>query len=353
MAVFAVSPSYPRDRETLVQASGVLHHRYGLTVQAVDRQPVPDGPFLDSLDARVATLKEALSHDGPAFLWAARGGLGSYEVALQLHDWLRDFRPRGMKALMGYSDISALHLLWRLHGLGPSFLGPHPGGIAQGRDPLSFTAFETLLEPGSLEVVMQGKWLTPPPTPLSPLGRGSGPSASLRTGSTGGEGPNMDSPPMSGPSSGPSDHLLPRGEKGIAALPSQAVLLGGNVTVLASTLGGPLWADLPETFVLCLEDIDEEPYQLDRSLLALEGAGVLQKASAIVLGDFNNCEKPEGKYGPTFREVIGHRLGRLNLPVFLTDHFGHGAHQGLVPLGVPVTLAGVETHLSAKFTGAY
>ena len=196
-------------------------------------------------------------------------------------------------------------------------------------------------------------------------------------------------------------------------LPAQAELLGGNLTVLASTLGGPLWQNQPGRFVLCLEDIDEEPYQVDRALMALKGAGVLKRAVAVVWGDFTGCEKPEEpvselhhveqgvietgscgtgmsrpknrsventevfarqggfapdggeliksrrdfinrpkvKFGPEFEDVFRHRILSLGVPVLRTDHFGHGAHQGLLPLGVKVALGRKKTGLELRMEG--
>lgn len=280
MKVFVISPSYPQEKELLDGAQKTLGEMFGLELLGVDHQPRPKGNFLSTLDERIASVKTALQDPAPALLLAARGGYGAYEVALALDRWLPENPPKSMKALMGYSDISALHLLWQKHGLGPSFMGPHSGGLARGEDPLSLAAIHHLKNPGPLSVEMEGQWLKA----------------------------------LDGPVSG--------------------LTIGGNLTVLASTLGGPLWQNLPESLVLFLEDIDEEPYQLDRSLLALQGAGVLGKTVALVLGDFNNCEKPEGKFGPTFEEVFNYRLKPLGIPIFSTSHFGHGNHQGLVPLGV-------------------
>ncbi len=282
MWLYVISPSYPQEREVLDGAAKTLREKYALTLQGVERQPLPGQSFLNSLPARIASVRQALEDPAPSLLLAARGGFGSYEVALELDKWLARNQPAAMKALMGYSDISALHLLWKKHALGPSFMGPHSGGLARATDPLSLAAVETLLKPGLLEITLEGTWLIPMKEPVTAVGT------------------------------------------------------GGNVTVLASTLGGPLWPPSDEKHALFLEDIDEEPYQLDRSLLALQGAGILKQTSLLVLGDFNNCVKPEGKYGPSFEEVFNHRLKPLGIPIFSTKHFGHGDHQGLVPLGVPM-----------------
>lgn len=292
MACWLVSPSYPQEKALLEGAAATLQDCWGIALLGAEIQPQPGAAFLNSFPKRLTTLQEALSFPLPALLIAARGGYGAYEAALALDRWLEDNRPKTLKALMGYSDISALHLLWRKHALGPSFMGPHSGGLSRANDPFSLAAIERLLQPGPLGVDMAGQWLVRP--------------------------------------------------KGAV----EGVAMGGNLTVLAATLGGPLWQCLPENILLFLEDIDEEPYQLDRSLLALQGAGVLQKVSALVLGDFTNCEKPEGKFGPSFEEVFDYRLRPMGVPIFKTSHFGHGDHQGLAPLGINVQLTGTSTGLT-------
>ena len=62
-----------------------------------------------------------------------------------------------------------------------------------------------------------------------------------------------------------------------------------RASLLSAMLGTPHWpsAKLIKGGVLFLEDVNEHPYRIERNLLQLHHAGVLDAQKAVVLGSFN------------------------------------------------------------------
>lgn len=117
-------------------------------------------------------------------------------------------------------------------------------------------------------------------------------------------------------------------------------LVGGNLTLLHACAAAGRLA-IPEGAVLLLEDVSERPYRIDRMLASLSAGGYLARVSAVVLGDFTQCEP--GPEGTTFESVLRFHLGALGIPVVAGVPVGHG------PLNEPVVL-GAEARVVAQGT---
>lgn len=112
-------------------------------------------------------------------------------------------------------------------------------------------------------------------------------------------------------------------------------LVGGNLSLVAATLGTPYEA-LLDGAVLALEDVDESPYRIDRMLTHLMLAGLFERINGIVLGKFTDSEAD----GPSLSlgSVFADRLGQLGLPVLRGLMIGHVPDQATVPIGAKVVL---------------
>jgi muramoyltetrapeptide carboxypeptidase len=97
--------------------------------------------------------------------------------------------------------------------------------------------------------------------------------------------------------------------------------MGGTLAQLVASLGTPYAFNPPNGYVLFLEDAGERPYRLDRMLTQLRLAGVLEAASAVVLGEFTGCDEPRGE--PTAKEVLADLLGDFDGPVIYGFPSGH------------------------------
>lgn len=115
-------------------------------------------------------------------------------------------------------------------------------------------------------------------------------------------------------------------------------LTGGNLSLIAATIGTPYEIDTCGK-ILCLEEVAEAPYRIDRMLTQLLLAGKLQVAAGIV---FDVCAKCESEAEPpsfTVEEVLEDRLGHLHKPVLYHLHFGHTADKVTLPLGIMAKLS--------------
>ncbi len=117
-----------------------------------------------------------------------------------------------------------------------------------------------------------------------------------------------------------------------------AVLWGGNLSVLVSLLGTPYFPAV-EKGVLFLEDVHEHPYRLERMLDQLRHAGVLARQRAVVLGQFTSFKKVPHDKGFGLRTVVDRLRSQLKVPVLTGLPFGHVPTKVLLPVGAKVEMA--------------
>jgi muramoyltetrapeptide carboxypeptidase len=137
----------------------------------------------------------------------------------------------------------------------------------------------------------------------------------------------------------------PAGEFRPAALdvlhPGRAAgtLVGGTITQLVSSLGTPWAFDAPQGCALFLEDIGERPYRIHRMLTQLAQAGVFSRAGAIVFGEFPGCDEPGGD--PAIRDVLRDFATGFTGPVLFGFPSGHTAGATwTLPFGVRADIVG-------------
>jgi muramoyltetrapeptide carboxypeptidase len=98
-------------------------------------------------------------------------------------------------------------------------------------------------------------------------------------------------------------------------------LIGGTLANIVASLGTPYAFKPLNGHVLFLEDVAERPYRLDRMMTQLRLAGVLDAASAVVLGEFRDCDEPQGQLSA--REVLADFLKDFDGPVIYGFPSGH------------------------------
>ena len=118
-------------------------------------------------------------------------------------------------------------------------------------------------------------------------------------------------------------------------------LAGGNLALIAALMGTPFEIGFEDKLVF-IEDIGEAPYNVDRMLTQLILSGKLQKAKAIVLGVFNDCNFNDdditAENSLSLKEVLIDRLSGLDIPVVYGFSFGHIANQAIFPIGIMAEL---------------
>ena len=114
-------------------------------------------------------------------------------------------------------------------------------------------------------------------------------------------------------------------------------LVGGNLSLLSALAGTPYAADFRDS-LLFIEEVNEEPYRIDRWMTQLDLSGGFERAAALVVGVCENCG-PQGD-GPslTLNETLDVHLQPLNVPAVSGYSFGHIRNQCTLPLGVRARL---------------
>ncbi len=240
---------------------------------------------------RAAALVTAFADPSIAAVLALRGGYGSARILDRL-DWPR--MAATPKPLLGFSDITALNLaLLRRTGM------------------VSFTGLNCVpdLKDGVLPALNERTlWLAL---------RGE----ELRFG-----GLEVQRP---GHASGP--------------------LIGGCLSILTSLLGTDYLPDLTGA-ILFIEDVNEEPYRVDRMVNQLRLAGVFRRVAGVALGSFVHCEPKNPEDGPVDR-VLEEVAGMVDGPVVSGLPYGHTPERCVLPVGAHAELTAPDDgfgHLSVQ-----
>jgi muramoyltetrapeptide carboxypeptidase len=271
--VAVIAPASAFDRPSFEAGLALIGERYraGYGPGVFERHR-----YLAGDDARrLGELTAALSDPDIRAVFCARGGYG----AMRLLARLAAARPPGPpKLLVGFSDITALHL-W-LQTLGR--ISVHGPVLTQlGR-----------LPPGTCERLFSVLESTSPAPAL-------------------------------------------RGTLTCVGGVAEGPLLGGNLSVVTRLIGTPFMPEL-DGAILLLEDQGERPYRLDRMWTHLQLAGVFDRVRGMVLGSFTGCEEKDAPYRST--EVLRELARATGLPCAAGFPIGHGEVNEPVPLGVRVRL---------------
>ena len=131
-----------------------------------------------------------------------------------------------------------------------------------------------------------------------------------------------------------------RTEPGFDGLQVRGTLWGGNLCMVMSLLGTPHWParSVVKGGVLFLEDVNEQPYRVERNLLQLHQAGVLDAQKAIVLGAFTTFRKSPMDRGYSHKTVVAHLRALTKTPILTGLPFGHVPTKVSLPVGARVNL---------------
>jgi muramoyltetrapeptide carboxypeptidase len=128
-----------------------------------------------------------------------------------------------------------------------------------------------------------------------------------------------------------------RTEPGFDGLSVHGVLWGGNLSMVCALLGTPHWPRV-RGGVLFLEDVNEHPYRIERCLLQLRQAGVMEAQKAVVLGAFTEYRKSPLDRGYSLRSAVDALRATTGTPVLTGLPFGHVPTKVCLPVGAAVDL---------------
>ena len=287
-----ITPStYVSDPDRLALAERTIRY-FGLKVEIGRHVRRRDGYLGGSVDERVADLHDMFRNPDIHAVFAIRGGYGSAQL-LDRIDF--DLIRRNPKVFLGYSDITALHLA--IHKM---------TGLVTFHGPVTLSGFSDYTQKYFRQALFR----------TEPIGAVTNPPDDNRLRPA---------------------HLLRTIRPGTARGP----LIGGNLTLISSTMGTPYEIDTRGR-ILFLEDVGEEPYSIDRMLTQLRLAGKLREAAGVIFGECSDCRPRE--FQPSFEstfslgEVLDNLLGDLKIPVLSGLTIGHTSDQLTLPLGVTASL---------------
>jgi muramoyltetrapeptide carboxypeptidase len=132
-----------------------------------------------------------------------------------------------------------------------------------------------------------------------------------------------------------------RTEEGFDGLHVRGTLWGGNLCLVSALLGTRHWpkARVTRGGILFLEDVNEHPYRIERSLLQLHQAGVLDAQKAVVLGAFSGWRKSPLDRGYSLKTAIAQVRAATRTPILTGLPFGHVPTKVTLPVGARVELA--------------
>ncbi len=273
---------------------------HGFEVQVDEAAAARHQRFAGDDDTRLAALHR-VADAAPSVALATRGGYGLTRL-LDRIDWRRVARSveRGTR-WVGHSDVTSLQLGLLAHG-------------------------------GAAKAAALRTWAGP--LALDDFGR-----ADAGAGADGGvddvtEGCFLEA------MSGELEALGFRTDAGFDGLDVRGTLWGGNLAIVLSLLGTPHWpAAAARGGILFLEDVNEHPYRVERALLQLQQAGVLDRQKAVLLGHFSNWKPSPLDRGYTLKSAVAQLRSVCKVPILGGLPFGHVQPKVCLPVGARVTLA--------------
>ena len=234
---------------------------------------------------RAADLNAMFAREDVKAVLCTRGGYGASRI-LDYLDW--DVIRANPKPLIGYSDITTLHLAFLRYANMVVYHAPMI--ITLSRD-VSEHAIQNLFD--ILEKT-------------EPLGTYDTREGNVQT-------------------------LVP----GVA----EGELTGGCLCLVTATCGTPEQIDAKHK-ILVIEDVDEAPYAVDRMLTQLKRCGVLDQAAGFVIGEITDWQKhvSDPAESLTIEQVWQDIIVPLGKPAIVGFPFGHVPNPLTLPLGVRARL---------------
>ncbi|WP_227470269.1 LD-carboxypeptidase [Massilia sp. YMA4] len=220
-------------------------------------------------------------------IWAIRGGSGALQLLPHIDYQMVRAHP---KILVGYSDLTALHLAINRHA-----------GLVTFHGPLAMSTPSDYATRHLLNVLME-----PQPEYVIPMAAENAQRA-------------LSAPQYATRTVAP----------GVAT----GRLTGGNLSLVAALAGTPYAADIRNS-LLFLEDVNEEPYRIDRMLMQLQMNQPFGQAAGIMLGVFEGCTPAPGESALTLDETTDQHLRPLAIPAVTGWSFGHIRDQFTLPMGI-------------------
>lgn len=262
----------------------------GFKLQLGKNLRAKNGYLAGTDEQRLEDLHWAFSNKEIDAVWCIRGGYGATRILPKVDFNLIKKNP---KILIGYSDITALHVaIYQKTGL-VTFHGP-----------VGTSDYNDFTKSNALNILMN-------PTPQYKLDHAA---ENLKNES------NLF-----------KVEVITKGQ-------CQGPLVGGNLSLLSAMDGTPYALKNLKGKILFMEDIDERPYRIDRMLTQMLQSHDFTQLAGIALGVFEGCNPKTDENSLSLMECLKDRLGNLGIPVIYGLSFGHISHQFTLPMGIEARL---------------
>ncbi len=275
--VGVVAPAKKVNKDNTLKGIDILKY-WGFDVVTGDHVFASHYQFAGTDEDRAADLQAMIDNHEIRAIFMVRGGYGTTRIIDRINF---DSLKNHPKWLIGFSDITALHLhlfdlgIASLHAPMPTFF------YALSKDSLERLHSTITGNVGELKVV---------------------PHAQNRVGIASGK------------------------------------LTGGNLSIICHTIGTDSQIKTDGN-ILFIEDVDESLYHLDRMMVQLKRAGLLNKLAALIAGQFTKMhDDKDDPFGKNANEVIMSHVEEYDYPVAFNFPIGHTSRNFAVPIGMEMTL---------------
>lgn len=278
-----VSPSSGLWQRSELWRSIEQFEKWGYKVKVGDHAYKNNFYLAGTDEERASDLMHFFKDDSVDAIICSQGGYGASRL-LNLLDY--EVIRKNPKIFMGYSDVTALHLAIYKHSGLMTFHGPSA----------SSAGTEYMTE-------IREKYMFKALTGTEPIGIIEA-----------------------------KDYLV-KINPGIVTAP----IIGGNLTLIASTLGTPYEIDTKGK-ILFFEELDTEPWVIDHMMTHLKNAGKFEDALGFLIGDSSSCEP--FKMNPGFpnqmsmEDVIFDILAPYKKPILMGLEIGHTKNLATLPMGI-------------------
>ncbi len=249
------------------------------------------GNYGGTVQQRRADLHAMFGAPEVKAIWCIRGGSGCISLLATLDYGLIRAHP---KILLGYSDITALHLAIYRHA-----------GLVTFHGPVASSGSSDYTTQHMLAVLMD-------PQPVYTIAMAL--ENRVRAQSD-------------------AQYALRTVRQGQAS----GRLIGGNLSLVSALTGTPYAADFRKA-ILFLEEVNEEPYRIDRWMTQLDLALGFRHAAALMIGVCENCGPKDEELSLSLDDTLDQHLAPLAIPAVSGYSFGHIRNQFTLPIGIHARL---------------
>ena len=277
-----IAPSGAVRTEGAIERAVQETERMGFKVKLGESAGKKYGYLSGTDELRARDINAMFADDEVDAIVCLRGGYG----AMRLMDKIDyDLIARHPKIFVGFSDITALHIaLLNRCGLA-TFHGPMAAANWAGK-PLDDFSRDSMYR-SLMNAVPAGELSNPPEYPRQMVNPGQ----------------------------------------------AEGLLVGGNLMLIASSLGTP-WEIDTKGRIIFIEEVGERTYCVDRMLTQLRLAGKFDECAGVVFGDFADCPVEYPEFGLTLEEIIREVVAPCGKPIFTGLRCGHCTPKLTLPFGV-------------------